>query len=188
MRHGESVDDLTNQYGGWADFPLTPKGYNQISEVSKKIENLDLEVERIFSSPLLRAQESARIVANSLSIPVEIFPYVKEKNGYGLLSGMNKEFAIEKFPELVSMLDSGYVYGAEPADQFTSRVKDALRILLRQKYEVIMVVTHGGFLSEMFKTILNLELIKKDDGGFVLLEGDDLENLKIVSADGIEYK
>ena len=32
VRHGESVDDLTDSYGGWADFPLTPKGHAQLRE------------------------------------------------------------------------------------------------------------------------------------------------------------
>jgi broad specificity phosphatase PhoE len=26
IRHGEAMDDVENRYGGWADFPLSPKG------------------------------------------------------------------------------------------------------------------------------------------------------------------
>jgi broad specificity phosphatase PhoE len=80
VRHGESVDDLTDSYGGWADFPLTPKGHAQLRETSKKISALAIKFDEVWSSPLLRASESARIIANSQLLPVKETVYLKEKN------------------------------------------------------------------------------------------------------------
>lgn len=36
-RHGESVDDIEDRYGGAADFDLIKKGKEQISESAKKL-------------------------------------------------------------------------------------------------------------------------------------------------------
>ncbi len=107
VRHGESVDDLTNQYGGWADFPLTPKGRRQIQSTAEKFKDPDVNFEAVYTSPLARAIESGRIIANYLGIPQKVFLYLKEKNGYGLLSGLNKDEAREEYPELVE--NDGFV-------------------------------------------------------------------------------
>jgi len=96
VRHGESKDDLINAYGGWADFHLTENGKTQINNTAKKIKNLDIEFVKILSSPLIRAKESSEIISKELNIPIEIFEYVKERNTYGILCGMEKEEARQK--------------------------------------------------------------------------------------------
>lgn len=187
MRHGESVDDLTDQFGGWADLPLTPKGNKQIKDTVQKIKDLNVKFSRLFASPLLRAQDSARIVANELSLPLETFLYLKEKNGNGLLTGLNRQEAMETYPELVEAFQSGYVYGAEPHEKFIERVKVAVDRLLQTSEENIIAVTHGGFMSILFNEILNLKYEKAHDGGFVLLKGDTIDNLEIEAVNGIDY-
>lgn len=187
MRHGESVDDLTDQYGGWGDFPLTPKGQQQIEKSSLAIKALELDFNKILTSPLMRARESANILSNELRVPVEEFLYVKEKNGYGLLSGMNKTLARELYPELVAMMENGYVYGAEPEDEFEKRVLASVNIIFEMELESVAVVTHGGYLTNLFEKVLERELTEKSDGGFILLEGDTPADLTITAANGIEY-
>ncbi len=188
VRHGESVDDLTDQYGGWGDFDLTPKGKVQIQETAEKIKELGISFDKVLTSPLLRAWQSGMVIANTLSIPLEIFLYAKEKNGNGLLSGMNREEAREDYPELVNALEQGYVYGAEPQEMFIERVKFSVSVLLEKQAKALIVVTHGGYMGALFKEILHLEYQKTHDGGFILLEGDHTERLKINTIDGIDYK
>ena len=47
VRHGESEDDLIDAYGGWADFPLTENGREQITETAQKIGKLNLKFDKL---------------------------------------------------------------------------------------------------------------------------------------------
>jgi len=187
IRHGESVDDLTDQYGGWADFPLTPKGHIQLQESSEKIKNLNLNFELVLHSPLLRAKESARIIANNLSVRSVEFLYLKEHNGYGLISGLNKEEADKKYPEIVEQMKQGYAPGAEPRDEFVKRVKAGISLILRNNSENVIAVTHGGFMKVLFEEILGKTYKKAGDGGFILLNHAKGLNFEIKEVDGIEF-
>ena len=175
-RHGESVDDLTDQYGGWADFSLTPRGVEQLKVTSQKIQNSGIKFKVVITSPLKRAIESGRIIANNLSIPQIVNVYLKEKNGYGLLSGLNKDYAIQHYPELVHALENGYVYGAEPHDKFRLRVVEGFKKLVQIKQNVI-AVTHGGFLKELISILMAQQLTKIGDGGFILLQINQYRSL-----------
>lgn len=186
VRHGESVDDLTDQYGGWGDFDLTPKGHLQVQDTAEKIKDLDVDFSKVLASPLLRAQQSARLIANTLSLPLETFVYAKEKNVNGLLTGLNREDARKSYPELVAAWEQGYVFGAETGDKFIERVKFSIDLLLERKQPVI-VVTHGGYMSVLFSEILNYNYEKTHDGGFVLVKGDSLDSLEVDTVSGIDY-
>jgi len=186
VRHGESKDDLINAYGGWADFHLTENGKTQINNTAKKIKNLDIEFVKILSSPLIRAKESSEIISKELNIPIEIFEYVKERNTYGILCGMEKEEARQKYPWLVEAYDKGeYVEGSERIDDIDRRSKRAFDLIKNMSISNVLVLTHGNFLKSLFPQVLNKKVTKKDDGGFILLEvrGD---NSQVLIEDGIE--
>lgn len=187
MRHGESVDDLTDQYGGWADFDLTPKGRKQIKGRLREIKKLSITFEKVLTSPLNRARETAKIVGNTFSIPVESFVYLKEKNGYGLLSGMNKEFAKESYPELVGALDT-YVPGSESQEKFDDRVTISVSLMLRMGVENLIAVTHNGYFSSLYTTILGKKKQNTGDGGFTLVEFEKDGSGKILETFEVEYE
>ncbi len=184
VRHGESVDDLTDSYGGWADFPLTPKGHVQLRETSKKISALGIKFDEVWSSPLLRASESARIIANYQLLPVKETVYLKEKNGYGLLSGMNKSNAEELYPELFALVKDGYVPGSETEEGFLVRVEKLLNDI-NESNKTLICVTHGGVLSRLMKNHFNKEIEEAGDGCFILI---NLENKEIEETDGVKFK
>lgn len=186
VRHGESVDDLTDQYGGWGDFPLTPKGVTQITEVSKKIAKMDINFECIYSSPLSRADQSARIIANELSIPLYTFHYLKEKNGNGILSGLNRSEAALMYPELAGLGPADYIPGAEPHDKFIERVKSGIDLLTKKGHENIIALTHGGFLKVVFETLLEKNFTEAHDGSYVLLNIVD-NNFEIIEFNNIDF-
>ena len=187
VRHGESQDDLENRYGGWSDFELTPTGQDQLAETASRIEQLEEGFEIILSSPLKRARSSAEIISSSLKLPVEIFEYVKERNTYGILSGMEKNEAKLKYPDQVEHLDSEeYVDGSERIEDLLERIKKALDLIERRSEKSIVVVTHGVFLKNLGK-VIGKKLVKKEDGGFVLMELAN-RKLNILKSDGIEFE
>jgi len=187
VRHGESQDDIEDRYGGWADFELTEKGKGQITNSLKSIKQLDVEFEIVLTSPLKRAITSAKIIGEDLSLPVEIFEYVKERNTYGVLSGMVKSEAKEKYPDQVELLGKDeYVDGSERQGDLIARARQALFLVEQRKESNLIIVTHGNFLKGM-SVILDKKLVKKEDGGFVLmnLAGG---KLSVLVSGGIEYE
>ncbi len=88
VRHGESVDDIEDRYGGWADFDLTEKGMVQITKAVKKISLLSTDFEIVLTSPLKRAFQTAKIISNQLSLNLEVLEYLKERNLNGILTGL----------------------------------------------------------------------------------------------------
>lgn len=59
MRHGESMWNKTNLFTGWVDVPLSETGITQAFEGGRKIKDMPIDV--IFTSTLIRAQETAVI-------------------------------------------------------------------------------------------------------------------------------
>lgn len=104
MRHGEAMDDVMKTYGGWADDPLTDKGRQEILAKADSIQNLNIKFNKILTSPLKRANETGKILGNLIKLPVEKLEYAAEFNGYGILSGMKKDDANVKYPDLVKLL------------------------------------------------------------------------------------
>jgi len=168
VRHGESEDDLINAYGGWSDFPITENGISQIQNTAKNIENMNIKFSKIVSSPLSRAKSTSEIISKRLGLDIEIFEYLKERNSYGILSGMNKEEAKKRYPDQVQLLEDGeYVDGSERVGDTRTRAEKALTYLKSLNQDLI-VVTHGSFLKEMFNN-LGKKLVKKEDGGYILV-------------------
>ena len=67
IRHGEPI---------YAPDTLTPRGRAQAQALSKRLALHGLD--RIYSSPLGRAQETAQPTAELLNLPVEILPWTRE--------------------------------------------------------------------------------------------------------------
>lgn len=186
VRHGESVDDIEDRYGGWADFDLTKKGKNQVTESAKKISSLDEKFEIVLSSPLKRAYQTAEIIASQLDVKLEIFEYLKERNLNGILAGMKKSEAKEKYPVQVKKLQNyEYVDGSERTEDINNRVKSAIKIILEKKHKSLVAVTHGLFLITFFKEMMNINVKKVGDGAFVLVEEKNGE-FNILEEYGIE--
>jgi 2,3-bisphosphoglycerate-dependent phosphoglycerate mutase len=188
IRHGESVDDIEDRYGGSADFDLTERGKAQVSESAKKISSLDEKFEIILSSPLKRASQTAEIISKELGVEVEIFEYLKERNLNGVLTGLVRSEAKIKYPEVVETHNRWeYVDGSERTEDFNTRVKNAIRYLLVMDYNSVVAVTHGLFLKTFFKEIMKVNIKKVGDGGFVLLEENN-GKFNILKEEGIEYE
>lgn len=69
LRHGEAEDGI-----GISDHErrLTPNGINRTQTAARVIAALNLDLKKIFSSPHVRARQTAEIVAEALSMNIEI--------------------------------------------------------------------------------------------------------------------
>jgi len=164
VRHGESEDDLSDSYGGAANFRLTDHGRAQAAKSAAKLRGAGLQ--SIYSSPLARAQESAEIIGRELGLPVETVFDLRERNTYGVLSGHTKSQARKLFGYLLDTLDfvpgegDRCVPGGEEYGPFIERVRGAFRTVVDAAaaagLEKIAVVTHGKFTKGLFVEVLRL--------------------------------
>lgn len=144
MRHGA---DPSNRYGGWSTYGLTEKGKEQVHIAKNKLQNKGIT--QIYASDLVRAKETAEIVADELSLPIVFLPQFRESNN-GLLAGMLKTEAFEKYPGIYwNALDwtESWPDGESP-EQFFHRIKDAwYEFKMLVKNDNVLLVSHGGVMN-----------------------------------------
>lgn len=68
LRHGEAADHSDPHYPNDAARPLTPKGSKRTRQLANALRQMEVSFDVIFSSPLVRARQTAEIVARSLDL------------------------------------------------------------------------------------------------------------------------
>ena len=68
LRHGVAVKRDKFDYAGDAARPLTPKGKKQLRHVAAAMTAMELNFDLILSSPLVRARQTAEIIAAELKL------------------------------------------------------------------------------------------------------------------------
>jgi len=84
IRHGVTQWNLTGQFQGHTDIPLSPEGMEQARALAKHLRTSKHKVDYIYSSPLKRALETAQIVYPERTIETD--SRLKELN-FGIFEG-----------------------------------------------------------------------------------------------------
>lgn len=189
IRHGESLDDIEDRFGGFANYPLTEKGLEKVSELAESLK--DSGIQKLFTSPYLRAYDAAKIIADQLGVEFEVDMDICERNTYGFLSGMRKEFAKEKFPEDYAnskgQKAADNIDGSEKYDDVVVRAKRFLGKVRGLDYEVIGFVSHGKFMDIFQREVLKLDTIHKlSDCGYIIVDLDAGTIEEVVNAKVVE--
>ena len=144
MRHGA---DPSDRYGGWSTYGLTEKGKEQVHGAKSSL--CDKGITQIYSSDLVRAKETAEIVANALSLEITYLPQFRESNN-GVLAGMLKSEAVKKYPGVYwNALGWTETWpGGESPEQFFYRIQRAWYEFKEQvKHNNVLLVSHGGVMN-----------------------------------------
>lgn len=143
VRHGHSRRSGTLL--GHSPAGLTRAGAAECEALAGKL--MPLEVERIFSSDLARAAETACILARRLGVPVEFDPALREIS-YGGWDGLTWKKIEALDPEAARRkLEDWATHtppGGEPFADFTARVREAGARICACPERVIVVVAHLG--------------------------------------------
>lgn len=90
MRHGETDWNLEKRLQGQRDIALNANGMQQMRELAVRLRDRGISFDRIVSSPLCRAWESAKTVASQTGYSVEDIvcePFLKERD-FGAAEGI----------------------------------------------------------------------------------------------------
>lgn len=183
-RHGQTTGDVEDRYGGDYDDHLTEEGKQQSAQLAKDL--ADKGIDKLYVSPRIRAQETGAIVGEKLGLKPEVFEDFRERNGYGVLTGLTKAEAKEKYPELVELVKDPHhaVTGAEEYAPFQQRITDALAQAANDPHETIAVITHGGPTRLIYRDILGLGEISINDCAYAAIEAKD-GNYTLLDSSGI---
>jgi len=120
-------------------------------------------------------------------VEIEETPELKERNIYGVLSGMVKSEAREKFPDLVEAVKDfkNTIDMAESYEAAQERMLTGFKKVLRSKEKIVAVVTHGGTIKSIFRKLIGKEVSRIVDCGYAELEWNG-RNLDLLRSDGIE--
>jgi 2,3-bisphosphoglycerate-dependent phosphoglycerate mutase len=156
LRHGQSEGNANGYYQGQADFPLTSTGREQAAALAERWASEGVRFQRIISSPLLRARETAEIIAHRLDAPLELDPTWMEWAN-GRLEGMSMVEARRKYPRPVFI--NPYLHIGESGESITElylRAGRAVQALIDRGPGSYLVVAHGGILNLALKAILGI--------------------------------
>ncbi len=188
IRHGKSRSDIEDRYGGDFDDHLTAKGKKQSEMLAMRLEGKGIE--KIFSSPRFRAKETAEILGKKLGIEMEIVNNLRERNFYGVLTGMKKEEAKKKYPMLVEKLSSykNTIKGAEPYNDFKGRIIKAFITLTKARHKTIAIATHGGPISCIFREVLKKSEFRRVEDCAVFEIESEKGTFKLLEMEGAEFQ
>ncbi len=142
VRHGETDWNRERRYQGHADTPLNEAGRAQARELAEILRSEDLGA--VYTSPLRRASETARIVAGRLGLEARELEPLREID-VGDWQGLTVDEVRTRFPERADVAwHSGWPNG-ETHDELAARVVPALLELGRRHAgDRVLGVTHAG--------------------------------------------
>lgn len=163
LRHGESTGNAGGYLQGQADFPLSDTGRDQIQALAARWLSEGVTFDRVISSPLLRARETAEIIAEKLAssqdseeIPVEFDPVWMERD-WGLISGLHHSEAEERSPrpEFIPTYQPIGVTGESQWELYL-RAGRGIQALMDKPAGRYLVVSHGAILNMAMYAILGI--------------------------------
>jgi ribonuclease H / adenosylcobalamin/alpha-ribazole phosphatase len=98
LRHGQTEHSVQRRYSGRADLPLTELGERQAAAAANRLATTD-GVAAVVSSPLLRARQTAKPVADALGVPLDVHDGLIETD-FGAWEGLTFDEARARDPEL----------------------------------------------------------------------------------------
>lgn len=144
IRHGQTVWNEEGKLCGSSDVPLSEDGLIQAQKLAARMKNVSLSA--VYSSPLLRARQTAEAIASLHNLPVQVEQDLSEVD-YGDWEGLKVSDAMEKFPELERLRREDPMKfvapNGEPMKNFAERVIAAIqRIAANHQGETICIVAH----------------------------------------------
>jgi len=139
IRHGETDWNRENIITGSIDMPLNTRGIQQAHEASELL--LEENFDTIISSPRIRAQQTAEIIAQKTRKPVIFDQGLVERN-WGEAEGTVAD-------PTKSLFDDAHTPpGAEPFSAFQKRVIETMSSILLIKGPPL-IVSHGGVFKAL---------------------------------------
>ncbi len=186
VRHGQTEWNRAERFRGWADLDLNNTGRRQAEAAANKI--VQWQIAAVYSSPLLRAVTTARILAQKVGVEIRQIPELIDIN-YGKWQGISPEEAanidsslyslwlksphLVKFPEGESLSEvRGRAVNAVN-NLITNHLKDTIALVSHKVVCQLLILYFLGLDNSHFwqitQDVAAINLIEVTDGKPVIL-------------------
>ena len=143
VRHGQTEMSVQGRFAGRGDVPLTPRGVEQATAVAARLTGRPVDL--VVTSPLSRARDTARVVADASGVPLAVDDDLAETD-FGAWEGLTFAAVMASWPaELAAWQRDADAAppGGESFGAVARRVNGALdRLLAEHEGQTIVVVSH----------------------------------------------
>ncbi|ACP34207.1 Phosphoglycerate mutase [Sulfolobus islandicus Y.G.57.14] len=153
IRHGQSTSNVSKILSHDINtYPLTEEGVTQAKDAGKEL--MKLKVEKIYTSPVLRAYQTALIIGETLGI----FPIVDQRLRERSLGELNNTtFDPNDHWKLKVFKKQMEIKGLESWEDMTKRMKSFLESVINKDNNVIAAVSHSDPIRAIVTYILDMD-------------------------------
>jgi broad specificity phosphatase PhoE len=158
-RHGETDWNQQGILQGWMDVTLNTLGRRQARAMAADFDEAGFSA--IWSSPLLRARETAEIIAPLIRLPYPKFHDGLMERNFGVFQGIPKAELAELNPVELQLIlkrnPDGHFEGGETMDEFADRVLGALADIGSHYHgKKVLIIMHGWAMDVVTRHIMGL--------------------------------
>lgn len=157
LRHGRTLWNEAGKLQGRTDIPLSEEGRQSALETGKELANIPFSA--AFSSPLMRAKETAELILQGRDIPVQTDERLIELS-FGSAEGMFlSELTVEKRPTFRLFSAPEDYIPPEGGESYASLEKrcrsflDEIIVPNEKQWEHVLLVAHGGVVRGLFSAM-----------------------------------
>jgi broad specificity phosphatase PhoE len=154
IRHAQSEANLKDILASRQDFPLTEKGRQEAVVIASEFKDI-AELDRIFCSPLIRAQQTAQPIAEAFGLDFETDERITEQD-LGVFSGMTYA-ELDDRPDYMHERSKRWKWipegGGESYEMIANRLEPFFQSLQSLEGDRILFVTHAVTLRMVKATL-----------------------------------
>ncbi len=162
VRHGETEWNAQSRYQGQMDVPLSALGRRQAELIAGRLAGQ--RIDAVYASDLKRAWETAQIIVQKSGLQVLSEPRLRELK-FGVLEGLTFDEAQVQYPGMIAAWLEDFnrpPEGGETIELFSARIVSLLDDFKKKHDEqIVLLVAHGGSLSEILRVVLGLSREKR---------------------------
>jgi broad specificity phosphatase PhoE len=145
IRHGETDWNREGRLMGQKDIPLNHVGEAQAHKAAHYLQ--DIGIERIVSSPLQRAQKTAKIINSYLNVPLNFYDNLKECS-----RGREEGLLTVNLNSHNDWLNGISSQEGESAAEFQIRIVKAVNHVIQHDQKTL-IVAHAGIFAALMQTL-----------------------------------
>ena len=163
VRHGETAWNADGRLQGHLDIPLNDTGRAQARRLAEALRDEREPIDRIVSSDLARALQTAQAVADATGAPLTATPALRERH-FGAFQGRTFAAIATELPQDAERWrrrepDWTPPGGGESLLQLKERIVQAVRALAAENMgKHLALFTHGGVLDVLYRAATGLGL------------------------------
>ena len=147
IQHTQSEHHINGMVGSWTDWHLTDAGREQAERIAERLmPHLTGKRWTVYSSDLLRAQETAAPLAQRLGVEPILCTELRERN-LGPAVGKSIQWLRDNLEMQERTVDDRLFREAESRRDAWNRLAPFFEEIMRSEEENIILVSHGDLLS-----------------------------------------